>query len=188
MCYFVLVAFPPEAIPAARAQLRSTFGMRPANNPSLDASLPAGWSAFLLNDGMCGCDMYSHPDRKEVAVPPAERARAFREKHAKPKYRKRGWTEERIERAIAQMQEPDRAPAARGFTGLRGDVRKALAEVARAAGPARLLVHRFSGIIEKERLSLAGEHRVDAAELVAGTTPVQADVLYEIVPAEVLTT
>ncbi len=179
MCDFVLVAFPESAVPAARGVLRSTFGMQPANNASFDAQIPDDWTAVVLMEGMCGCDMYCDPDRVERVVPLEERARAFREKHAKPRYRKRGWTEERVEQAIAEMEE--RTARMPDFNGLRIDVRRTLVELARATGAARVLVHTFTGGIETERLTVAAERQLALDAFLAGTPPVQRDVLYEVV-------
>lgn len=179
MCYFVVVAVPSSAIPSARAFLRS---MQPADNASIEATLPDDWQAFYLKEGMCACTLYSDPDRPETTKSLDERAAAFREKHAKPKYRKRGWTPERIEQAIEELKERESASRPSGFVGLRGDVRVELADLALATGAVRALVHWFSGGLERESVHVTDERRITVDAFVAGTTPMERDVLYEIVP------
>lgn len=105
MCYFVLVGFSPEARSIARGLLRSACHLRETTNPSVLGALPAGWHAGYLADEMCGCDMYADPATEDAPSARDERLATFRQKHSKPKYRKRGWSDAKIERAIHQMKE-----------------------------------------------------------------------------------
>ena len=179
MCWFVIVAYSRKARPAARGLLRSAHHLRETDNPSILAALPADWEAGYLADGgnSCGCDMYADPRTPDGLE---EKVEKFRRKHSHPRERKNGWTDAKIERAILQMTEDHERQSALALRGLRIDVRRSIAELARTAGPVRMVVHPFRGRIGEERIN-ADEQRLSADRFVADESLVEPDVWYEIV-------
>lgn len=177
MCFFVLVGFPAKALPAARALLR-TLQVQPTTSPSL--AVPQDWMTVFLADEMCGCEMYSDPNRVETSF--EERAAAFRTRHAKPKFRKRGWTAGKIGEAVEEMRRAEESrPRRAAFRGLRIDVRRALAELAASAASIRLVVHFFTHAIDEEAFPIEHE-RISIDRFLGEDAPVLPNVSYEVVP------
>jgi hypothetical protein len=179
MCYFVLVGFSPEARSIARGLLKSTCHLRETTNPSVLGALPAGWHAGYLADEMCGCDMYADPATEDAPLARDERLATFRRKHSKPKYRKRGWSDAKIERAIHQMKEDAAHRPSTALRGIRIDVRRSIAELAQAAGSVRTLVHFFSGSVAEEWIS-AGLTSVSVDQFMTDDSLVEPDMWYAI--------
>ena len=101
--------------------------VRPGHSPAFDP-LSNRYSVYSLTDGHCSCAFYS--DR-----------RVAHSDQLRNKHRKRGWSESKIERAVASAKEG----RDRDWTGLRPDVRHWLAAVAHAAGELLLLMDASSG-------------------------------------------
>lgn len=181
MCYFVIVAFAPGGREHARAVLRSASHMRESANPSVGASLPQGWIAAYLADEMCGCDMYSDPRVPETSESLDERIARFRKKHQKAKYRKRGWSDARIEEAIRNMRSDVPATNGSRLRGIRIDVRRTIAELVQRVGPIRVLVHFFSGDVDKEPITAETEV-VALDQFLTNDSLVLADIWYELRP------
>lgn len=179
MCYFVLVGFGPEAGATARGLLKSSYRLSEIANTSVLGALPAGWHAGYLADEMCGCSMYADPTTNDARAAPDERFAAFRRKHSQPKYRKRGWSDAKIERAIQQMKDDATHQRSVSLRGIRIDVRRALAALAKAAGSVRTLVHFFKGSIDEEQIN-AYLTRVSVDQFLADETLIEPDVWYEI--------
>jgi hypothetical protein len=104
MCYFILVGFRPQAVRVAKGLLRSVYHLRSVENPSVVAALPDGWSVGYLSDGTCACSLYGAPNPPEKSLD--ERLAAMRRQ-----YRKRGWSDAKIERALAQLRDDDAHPS-----------------------------------------------------------------------------
>jgi hypothetical protein len=104
----------------------------------------------------------------------------FRRKHSQPKYRKRGWTDTKIERALEQMKDDVERRPKSDLRGLRIDLRRAITDLASSAGPARVLAHYFSGGIDDETIH-ASHATVAASQLLTDDSLVAPDVWYEVV-------
>ena len=183
MCYFVIVAFAPGAREHARAVLRSASHMRETANPSVGLSLPEGWIAAYLADEMCGCDMYSDPRVSENSESLDERIARFRKKHQKAKYRKRGWSDTRIEDTVRKMRNDVPATNGSRLRGIRIDVRSAIAELVQRVGAIRVLVHFFSGDIEEEPIT-ADTNVVALDQFSTDDSLVLPDTWYELRPTD----
>ncbi|HEV7764362.1 MAG TPA: hypothetical protein VGQ76_05135 [Thermoanaerobaculia bacterium] len=181
MCDFVIAACRSTDLPAARALLRSPFHMQPIVNASIAALLPADWETFTLTDGTCSCEMYSDSGAENPRPSIEDRIATFRAKHAKPKFRKQGWSDAKIERAVEQMRQDVTPSWHAEFDGLRIDVRRALAELARMTKSVALLVHPFSGSVDTETIR-AQRQNISVAKLIDDESPIATDVLYLISP------
>ncbi|HKR64948.1 MAG TPA: hypothetical protein VJZ00_14535 [Thermoanaerobaculia bacterium] len=123
--------------------------------------------------------MYSDPtgERRDPLQELEERITRFRAKHIKPAYRKKGWSDAKIERAIQQMR-ADNRPLPK-FSGVRKDLRCALAELATDCGSIHVLAHEFRGAIDDEAIA-AKRDAINTTLLVEDDAAILPDVLYEI--------
>ena len=111
--------------------------LAPTENPHVIAAFPRGDVVRTVTRGGCSCDISG--DRGQGFDEPAERE----------KYRKRGWSAPKIERAIRARRPRADTP----FDAFRGS----FARIVRGAGAARVLSHWFSGDLRTEEVHPARE-------------------------------
>lgn len=137
MCYFITMAVPKgQAEDIRKKYAESGLSLDPTSNPS--AQQPAGpdFVPLLVTGGGCSCAWYVRPDCDTHD----EEQRRRREK-----YRKLGWSDAKIERALAT---PPKTPPP--DSGLHPTIRDLLKEVAAECGEVRVWVHDFTGRAESE--------------------------------------
>lgn len=117
MCYMVAVAFAPSAVESVRQVLNYELAPAPSY---VAAAFESRTASFLLHVGHCACDHFSDP------VGPDEINRL------RLKYRKKGWSESRIERVLAERSR---------LGGLDLGLVQTIVAAARAAGGLSLLVY-----------------------------------------------
>lgn len=157
MCHFLTIG-----ANASLSSLRKVIGRAiqvfELNNPSLDALNNRGMRQFILIEGGCSCRMYSPPgdaeseDRDEV-----DRARKLR-----AKYRRKGWSDEKVARAIKESFSAQKeAPR---FSGLRRDVTDLVAAISRDFGLIGMVVHQYKGSVEGEEIVILREQQMEVRE------------------------
>ena len=95
----------------------------------------------------------------------------------KRKYEKRGWSEAKIQRAIADATAVEKVRP----TGLRADARDLIAWAADVGGTAHVLVHMYSGSPDTEKLAPEGGLTAQADELRSGACALEPDRLVTVV-------
>lgn len=97
MCRFVTATLPADADHAALAAIAQRHGRRllPISNPSIDRQIGPGLRHYLTTPGHCDCD---------VLIGRRLRERAKDTDAAIQRLRRKGWSEAKIERALAQQQ------------------------------------------------------------------------------------
>jgi hypothetical protein len=95
MCYFITVSIHPDYDAILQERLKAEYSIVKTANPSLLKMLPENFKAYVVITGMCSCNLYSKPQDPEIE------AEKIRKKYRKPKFRKEGWSEAKIERAIS---------------------------------------------------------------------------------------
>ncbi len=154
MCYFIACAVPDSHGPAVKRLVG--FSASKCGNRSVHRVFDVAVAAYWIMDGMCACGLFQTP-RDRVAQDIEARAEKIRRKYRLPRYRKRGWTEEKIEEAVTELRERHRR-GARGeddeiHIGLSRVLAKDFGDLAREAGWAAFLVHWFRGDVNDEDLS-----------------------------------
>lgn len=165
MCYFVTLGVPALGADAVLRALGASFDVRPSRNPSVRAAFPKNDKLFEITHGGCSCDLV------EATSPPPHDNQRQREK-----YRRMGWSDAKIARALdgrrsahqrrRQADAPMLAPA--------------IAGLAEASGGARLLVHMYSGDIDREVVMPLGKQSVLVHDLVAKGGALPEDVVVDI--------
>ncbi len=151
MCYFLTVVIPRSYEATLRQQLppQLNLDLAPSRNASLAAWLQKDEVAFYLTGGMCSCDLFA---RAGSSVQNQQAA-------LRQKYQAKGWSAAKMERALSQ------AGAEReSFSGLRGDILALLCRVARQVGRVSVLVHWYSGDIDREAVVVSGRRPYDCRE------------------------
>lgn len=136
-------------------------------NPDVGAAFGEEFALFSITDGQCSCHLYDSPAAAEREPDHARRR----------KYERRGWSQARIERALAAAEQaaalPDR--------GVKENAAALIADLAERFGEVRLLVHEYRGSFAEERVRAHGEERISAAELRgAGRHRIELDTIYVI--------
>ena len=94
MCRFISIAVedPEEA-----KRIFPGYTVWDNENKSFKSKVPQKYKALWVTDGHCSCDYYSDP------YDPENEAQKLKKRFSKPKYKKKGWSEERIEREIKHI-------------------------------------------------------------------------------------
>jgi hypothetical protein len=128
--------------------------------------MPPQFCLLAVTDLGCSCSLYGGSSTDE------EQERREIE-HRRRKYKKKGWSSAKIERAIGDLHH--RQPSPSEFLGIRPDLRHVLADVAEQVGELALVVHFYEGHITTEKVAIAVTSSMSPAALRAGTTPIVED-------------
>ena len=158
MCYFILVGIAEEHAEV----LQHHLGGIPAPEPSILQFLPAGYRTFHVS-GMCGCDLYS-----------ASHVEPLDEDRMRSKYRKKGWSESKIERALSDK----RSAQKESFRGLKPELRERLCNLAAETGRLSVYVH-FQR--DNEGVPVAGKKVVPCTSFMKDDDAVPEDVIVDVV-------
>jgi len=144
MCYFLTVSIPDQTVPQIPEQQKRSIHFYPQVNKSISKHLPENWTSFVVTSGGCSCDLYQ-----------AAKALNKDNKNLIKRYRKKGWSETKIERALRSKKESiahkeSIAPS----EGLRDDILGLVINLTNTFGKIRLSLHFYSGNIETETFSL----------------------------------
>jgi hypothetical protein len=159
MCFFLTIGVPADNASRLEDAIPRGLAVHPVANPSILRMLPAGYRTFVLTSGSCSCDLYRAPT-------PAIGATEDHAAKLRRKYARRGWSEAKIQRALAQAAvrpEPEEP-----FVGLRPDVRQLLARLVEEIGELALVNHWYNGDVETEEFEVVQGLKLDAAELQEG--------------------
>jgi hypothetical protein len=173
MCYLVTIGTRElwsgvEVLPG-RDQL---LAVRPSTNGSLRAVFPPEDHLFEITSGHCSCDLVIGEARPTVEDRLA-RLRAG--------YEKRGWSQTKIARAVAdcqfaqERQLDTRAAPKEHLVAL-------LRTLASRPGGVRVFVHFYSGQFDREEMRTRGQVAVAVDSLLSAAV-IPEDTLTEIVPA-----
>lgn len=162
MCFFITMAVPADAADeVARRHAEPGLRIDRTGNPSaVEAAGPAR-TPLLVTGGGCSCAWYRRPGTD----PLHDRARA------EAKYRRLGWSETKIERAIASMRK-----APRPGDGVHAVVMDLLTAVAHDCGEVCVWVHDFTGRVEREPYAITRRIRCACADLPAYARVLDTDV------------
>lgn len=112
MCNFLLVGVPKDILPDA-PKLTRGLHLQPIARQALPSVFPSDLDAYFLMSGQCSCDLFRVEARSKVDQREAA-------------YRRKGWSEAKIRRALEQVDHSERAHAR--TPGMRADVRALLQE------------------------------------------------------------
>lgn len=174
MCYYITIAAPTKFTADVSALMDSGLQLRPTRNADVMASLPDRFTAWILMEATCSCGLYASP-RAPDAPSEAQRLRK--------KYAKSGWSDAKIDRAVAQSA-ARHAASQPNWSGLRPDVVAQLHKIGTLAGQVAVVVHWYDDDIETERLSLNRSRTCSVDELAFRASNLYEDEVLITVPAQ----
>jgi len=138
MCRFLTIAVSGKSVPEVPEEFRRTINFAEQSNPSVIEHSPPDWISFTVTSGGCSCNLY-----RALATAPDDRSKIEK------KYRKKGWSNAKIQRAIESHElEPSRS------AGLRVDALDLVENLANAFGEIRLSLRWYSGDVGTENFAL----------------------------------
>ena len=138
MCHFLTIAVPGKIVPEVPQEFRRKIHFTEHANRSVTESTPADWTSFTATSGSCLCDFYKAPNNAPDDTSKLEM-----------KYRKKGWSEAKIHRALEGHKAQATRPA-----GLQDDILDLVTDLVNKFGEIRLSLHWYSGDVETENFSL----------------------------------
>lgn len=171
MCWFVTIGVSRHGAAELETlgRQRGLLQARPSVNSDLAAIFPRADVRFEITHGGCSCDLYWTPPEED----PAEREQAAR------RYRKKGWSEAKIARALDASAQAKSAPIGRNpEMGPERLFRELIAAQVRRFGSIRLFAHMYQGVQDEERVRSEGSRRISLEELLEQGFP--PDVLVEV--------
>lgn len=136
-------------------------------NKSFKSEVPAKFETLWVTDGHCSCGFYSKPYDPEVEK------EKLSKRFSKPKYRKKGWSPERIEREVEYIL---KKPKAEG--GLSGPLFSCLQSYTSEVGCCYFHMCWYSGDQDKQGLRIDGRLKVSINSGAVGATEIHENVLY----------
>jgi hypothetical protein len=173
VCWFITVGIQEDAAAALEALGRRRGGLSvcPSRNPHVTALFPPNDATFEVTNGGCSCDLW---------LAPLKQAAGEREKR-REQYRKKGWSEAKIERALNAAAAAHLASAnAEPLAGPRATFRRAIADQVATTGSVHVFAHFYKGNQDHEHVVCTERRRIPADEFLDGDLP--GDVLLEVVP------
>jgi hypothetical protein len=167
MCYFLTIGVPEQYSEQASDKLKRGYVVSKSRNSSLNEYVPDDHSLFYVTTGMCSCDLFQVP---KDGVKEIEK---IRKKYQKPKYKKRGWSKVKIERAVK-----DQIKAMKhGSNGLSPALRHELVDIVGLTKSLSIIVHWYSGSVDDESISLKSESEISTYDLINDDLAVAEDTL-----------
>jgi hypothetical protein len=152
MCHIMSVGVPARDREAIEALGRGRDGLAvdPATNRSLLRLFPSGDAVFFLTQGGCSCSLYGEPTETTTAEDEAaDRAR----------YRRKGWSDAKIARAIEAKARPHKKPREN-----RQKVCDAISQIVQRLGRVRLFAHWYDGRVDTEEFEPVERRTIPLAE------------------------
>lgn len=138
MCDFLSVSIPTGEIPTVPEKFRREISFTPMSNPSVTSLVPDDWTAFVVTSGWCSCGFYH--DAGDTGMD---------QQKLVEKYRKKGWSDSKIQRAIGSMSDGTRAKK-----GLRDDILELISTLIDTYGKLMLTLHFYEGVVDLESFKL----------------------------------
>ena len=149
MCYFITIGIPETKAEIFKALMPRNLHLSESSNPSLRPHIPQNHVLFIVTSGGCSCDLFAgekEEDEHEKTI-----------KKLRRKYKRKGWTESKIERAISQ------AISAKAV-GLRDDVRYFLSDAFKQTKVMRIIIHWYNGGVETEDIQISGTQSISDSQ------------------------
>ncbi len=167
MCYFLTLGVPGKSAHFMSSAAPRGFALGLSENKSVLSQLPVDFRTYLLTSGMCSCGLYHRQTKR--GTNPSEFLRQ--------KYKQKGWSNARIERAIDQTTKQRQGKGKISFVGLRPDVATIVTDIARQAGRVAVIAHWYGGNTEEETITLSAPRSIADDDLAARSFPFDEDEL-----------
>jgi hypothetical protein len=171
MCYFITVSVPKSKEEIFKSNIPRGLSIIECSNPSIIEYLPKSYSPYYLITGMCSCDLFSEESNEEDLQKT--------EHKLIKKYRKKGWSENKIKRAISQSLSDSTSNISKA--GLRDDAKMLLSDIAVKVGKIKIIVHMYSGDQNAERFDIQEGIKVSSSDFLKNNPVKRTDQMFSIV-------
>lgn len=137
-------------------------------NKSFKSEIPAQYHPLWVTDGHCSCDFYADPFN------PENEAQKLRKRFSKSKYKKKGWSQERIEREIGHILNK---PIQKG--GLSTPLFSCIESYTKSTGSCYFHIGWYSGDQTKQGLNITERKKVSVTGEAITENEVNENILYE---------
>jgi len=163
MCYYLTLSFKKDFEDLVKSGFTEKILLRENKNAFFNEMFGRDFVSLDITDGHCSCSIYQilMADNSENETQQLQK-----------KYRKKGWSESKIERAIADNQQTKNKDLI--------NLREILANIAKQTGSLWLFAHQYSGLIANEHLENINHQELKIAELLDNKIEVPEDVIVKI--------
>lgn len=155
MCYLIIIAIPAKMSftinQFSQSHLEKNMRLVPTLNNSITQFFQKNTTAFDLVRGTCSCDLYT-------------RAGTGQTEKLRRKYQNKGWSEAKIQRALADKNMPNPSH-------LRDDVVSFLQSLLNASGRISLFIHWYNGAFDTEPINIKAQHDEQSSDALANSIP-----------------
>ena len=172
MCWFVTMGVTSAGAVALEelARARDGLAVRKSSNPHIARLFSANDVWFEVTHGGCSCDLYASPREPDTGEPG----------RAHERYRRKGWSEAKIARALEASATSKSARIGRNREiGPEGVFREAVGRQVREFGGVRLFAHLYNGSQDDEVVTCTARRRISLKTFLESGFP--PDELVEIV-------
>ena len=164
MCRFISIAV--EDVEEAK-KIFAGYTVWGNENKSFKSEIPQQYNTLWITDGHCSCDFYSDP------YDPENEAQKLRKRFSKPKYKKKGWSQERIEREIEHILNKPKEEC-----GLSTSLFLCIQSYTKSIGSCYFHVGWYSGDQTKQGLNIVERSKVSVRTGSFNANDVNENVLY----------
>jgi hypothetical protein len=153
MCWFVTMGVTSAGAAALEelGRARGGLGISKSSNPHLARIFGANDVRFEVTHGGCSCDLYTAPRERD----PGERERA------RARYRRKGWSETKIARALEASETAKSAGVGRNREiWPEHAFRDAISRQVREFGIVRIFAHIYNASQSVEQVACLGRRRI----------------------------
>jgi hypothetical protein len=165
MCRFISIAV--EDTEVAKS-IFAGYNVWDNENKSFKSEIPPQYHPLWVTDGHCSCGFYSEP------YDPEYESQKLRKKFSKPKYKKKGWSQERIEREIEHIMRKQKEKG-----GLSSLLFSCIEAYTKNAGSCYFHIGWYSGDQTKQGLNIADRKKVTLSSGSITESEVNENTLYE---------
>jgi len=140
MCYYVTIGVRKRDtyLVEALGKERGGFNVTPSRNPSIARFFPAGQALYYITHGGCSCDLYATPT---PTTPQEEETRS------RDRYRRKGWSDAKIARALKSKRHTDRTT---GDENYREKFCQTIMKLVHETGRLCLFAHQYDDLCDEE--------------------------------------
>ncbi len=167
MCYYITIAFPTTLASSIQTALPKGLHPLETSNSNITKLLPKDYTCRAITEEMCSCALFtpSKPGERDKEIATLRR-----------KYKDKGWSESKIQRALADHERNMKVRR----EGFRDDFLSwFIATATNSSSSLFVFVHMYSGAIATEELDI-GRAKVNLGEFGIFQKNFPEDVLVEI--------
>ena len=169
MCYFITISIPDSGIEFAKEKIPRNIHLSPSSNPATQNLIPNNYQHLYVTSGGCSCDLFNEDHNESTKDKIEEKLRR--------KYKKKGWSENKIQRAVSQANTDSTNNRS---VGLSDDLKFYISDLLTKIKDVRLLIHWYSGVADQEKIEIKHGPTISSYQLRTQNPVTETDIIYKI--------